>query len=681
LRKWWFKLNVFVLVLLSIQMSAQTSVDSLKHLLSTQSIKDRIPNLITLSQQNVYLDSKQAKLYAEEALFLAKQIGDEKSQASAYYYLGFSKYRLGDYSAGLSDLFKTMEINTRIKDYTSLAITRNLIAIINFYIGRYEISTKLYSQNLVYYKSVNNMKYYCKMLINLATVFSQKGNYDKALENLHEAEEYAKKNASEDAYFVGYIICNIGEAYFGKKEYNLALKNYFESLEYLKKINLVDGIANLQMDIGLAYLEMKNFGQAINYFNLARKNYIDIKYIKGVMDVNENIIRYYKAVEQPNKALEEAQSLETMCIDCKDTVMLAKCYNYFAEIYDAKHDYAVSSKYYKKYFALKNIIEENEDKQNVVALQLLTDAEETDMENVTLKHDNELQKERLKNSRLIFISVIVGLVLLSVFLFVLYKEEKNIRKYAALLEKKNEEINIQNNKLEEVIQAKDKFFSIIAHDLRSPFTGLLGLTEVINENVDELTSAELSTVIEQLHLNVKNLFDLLKNLLDWAQMQQDNIQCNRIEIGLLKIVESNMNLIASLANQKEITINCNIPANQTVLADEAMLNSILSNLLSNSIKFTRHGGMVTVSSKTIDANLLEVSIADTGIGMSESMVNKLFKISEKVGRYGTEGEKSTGLGLILCKELVEKNGGTIRVESQENVGSTFYFTLSLAETK
>ena len=244
----------------------------------------------------------------------------------------------------------------------------------------------------------------------------------------------------------------------------------------------------------------------------------------------------------------------------------------------------------------------------------------------------------------------------------------------------NEKLQLSEKSLTELNANKDKFFSIIAHDLRSPFTGLLGFTELLIGNINEFTTEELSETINQFHSNLTNLFTLLKNLLEWAQVQQNNISFNPAEINLSQKINFSINLISSLADKKEIKVLTNIPNNHVVIADEPMLNSILSNLLSNAIKFTKHGGTITVTSKTINNNLLEVSITDNGIGMSQTLVNNLFKINEKVGRTGTEGEQSTGIGLILCKELVEKNGGAIKVISQENIGSTFIFSLPSKST-
>ncbi|MEI7811511.1 MAG: PAS domain S-box protein [Ignavibacteria bacterium] len=249
-------------------------------------------------------------------------------------------------------------------------------------------------------------------------------------------------------------------------------------------------------------------------------------------------------------------------------------------------------------------------------------------------------------------------------------EENLIQEHALV-----EEVTKTKEKLEKINAEKDKFFSIIAHDLRSPFQGLLVITKSMAENINSFSQTELSNVAREMYITSKNVFTLLNNLLEWARMQQGMISFNPKEILLSDIVSENINLIIKRGEQKEIEIINEAARNQTVNADEAMLNTILRNLLSNAVKFTKQGGKVSINSKVTENNMVEISVTDSGIGMPEALAQKLFKVAEKVGRKGTNGESSTGLGLLLCKEFTEKHGGKIWVKSENGKGSTFYFTL------
>lgn len=240
------------------------------------------------------------------------------------------------------------------------------------------------------------------------------------------------------------------------------------------------------------------------------------------------------------------------------------------------------------------------------------------------------------------------------------------------------DLTLIKDKLEKINSEKDKFFSIIAHDLKSPFQGFIGLTELISEDFNNFNIAELSELTKDMHDNATNLFKLLENLLLWARMQQGSVGFSPVEINLSDIVWQNIRLIEKRGEQKEVNIISQVTPDKKLTADEEMLNTILRNLLSNALKFTKRGGKIVVDAKRQENNMMEISVADTGIGMTEELSSRIFSINEKVGREGTEGEKSTGLGLLLCKEFVEKHGGRIWVESEADKGSTFYFTLPVA---
>ena len=240
-----------------------------------------------------------------------------------------------------------------------------------------------------------------------------------------------------------------------------------------------------------------------------------------------------------------------------------------------------------------------------------------------------------------------------------------------------DELTTAKGNLERLNLEKDKFFSIIAHDLRSPFQGFIGLTEIFSEDIDILDKDELSTLSKEMNNNAQNLNKLLENLLLWSRMQQGSINFSPEEINLEEVVNNNIEIQMTKGEQKDIRFNTKIGANEIVFADKEMLNSILRNLLSNALKFTNRGGNIIISTKKADNNMVEISIIDSGIGMDADLIAKLFQLDKKVGRLGTEGELSSGLGLLLCREFVEKHGGKIWVESEVGKGSKFSFVLPI----
>jgi signal transduction histidine kinase len=230
-------------------------------------------------------------------------------------------------------------------------------------------------------------------------------------------------------------------------------------------------------------------------------------------------------------------------------------------------------------------------------------------------------------------------------------------------------------KLQKINAEKDKFFSIIAHDLRSPLQPLLGYTHMMVEELPTLTPDQT----QRMALNMRNaaakLFSLLENLLEWSRLQRGLTSFKPEPFILMPIIAQSMYPVMDSANVKEIEIIYAIPADLEVFADDYMLSSIIRNLTSNAVKFTHKGGKVTIAAKSVNSHSVKISVKDTGIGMSPEIVNDLFRLDVQSNRRGTDNEPSVGLGLIICQDFIEKHGGKIWVESEVGKGSVFYFTL------
>lgn len=253
--------------------------------------------------------------------------------------------------------------------------------------------------------------------------------------------------------------------------------------------------------------------------------------------------------------------------------------------------------------------------------------------------------------------------------------EQKVKEQTYELNQKNEELQITNKELQTTNSEKDKFFSIISHDVRGPLSTFLGLTELMAEGLQTYPLNEIQHMAESMKTTASNLLELLGNLLEWARMQRGLIVYNPESIILNNIWMESMEVIHQSARNKSIVIKVEIPEAMTVIADKNMLGSIIRNLTSNAVKFTKEGGKVTIKAKKTETNWIEISVKDTGIGMKEEMVENLFKIDRNSSRPGTAGEPSTGLGLLLCKDFVEKQDGRIWAESKIGKGSIFYFTL------
>jgi PAS domain S-box-containing protein len=237
------------------------------------------------------------------------------------------------------------------------------------------------------------------------------------------------------------------------------------------------------------------------------------------------------------------------------------------------------------------------------------------------------------------------------------------------------EILQKNADLQKLNAEKDKFFSIISHDLRSPFQALLGYYPLTMERIKTYPLEKVQLLLFDMRTSAEKLFDLLENLLEWSKMQRGLTSFHPSAIRLQEVIAEIVKIIRNSADKKMIEISCDIPEHLAVNADKRMFDSIINNLVFNAVKFTHKQGQVTISAMAMPDNLVEISIKDKGIGMNKEMIDSLFRLDADVSHKGTEGEPSSGIGLFICKDFVEKHGGKIWAESEEGKGSTFRFTL------
>ena len=274
-------------------------------------------------------------------------------------------------------------------------------------------------------------------------------------------------------------------------------------------------------------------------------------------------------------------------------------------------------------------------------------------------------KRIARNIGIVFLMATILLLIVFIWVWLLRKQIK----------KKTKHINSKNQELQKLNAEKDKFLSIIAHDLRSPFSSIIGFSNLL---VEKANSSNIEDVVKysKIIMNSSNrAMDLLANLMEWSLSQTDRINFNPEYFSIDELIDSTVHLFSDIATQKSIRIEKELISAKVVYADMEMIRTILRNLISNAIKYTPSGGCIKVQSK-LKENKTEISVQDTGVGISESAIKQLFRIDANFSSPGTQNEQGTGLGLILCKEFIDKHNESIWVESEPDKGSVFYFTLS-----
>ncbi len=250
----------------------------------------------------------------------------------------------------------------------------------------------------------------------------------------------------------------------------------------------------------------------------------------------------------------------------------------------------------------------------------------------------------------------------------------NLRREMAEREQAEEMIRQVNQQLRISNEDKDRLFSIIAHDLKSPLSGLMTSAQLLSEDIKHFSERDIVQLAAALHSSTSNMMALLEDLMQWARMGQGNLEFTRESSGMRELADISLKSAQGVADLKGIAITSDIPRDMKVMADRPMIKTVIRNLLFNAVKFTPRGGEILVTARQ-EGDVIQMAVKDNGVGMNKERLSSLFAISKDKLRLGTEGEKGTGLGLVICKQFIEKHGGRIWVESEQGRGTTVFFTL------
>lgn len=619
-------------VLNEIQEQYSQSVDSLKESLK-KTTKDttRINILNRIASSYFYTKPKEGIPYGEAALKLATKIHWKKGIALANKNLGVCQWVLTDYPKAMNYFYKSLSNYEDLKDQNGISETYN----------------------------------------NLGLVYIETKEYDQAFKYFNKAFEINKKTGNKISMV--YNLNNIAAAYYNLKKLDKALEYYTKSKELNLSMHDPNGLGYSYSKIGKIYSDQKNYSKGLDYFKKALNSFDkDQTYNIGNTYLEMGISHYKMALENPNNKkqllIQSVQYLNEAIDLFSETGILDRLSISYFELYKTKKEqgiYAEALTYFEKHNTLKDSLFSN---QNQNKLNNIQSKREIDLRDKQI----EIQKLKIKNdTRKVYLLAIItiSITLLLILFFWLYISKRNTNQ---LLLDKNKEISNINKQ-------KDKFFSIIAHDLRGPFNGFLGLTELLAEDIDEMEKEEIQFAAVNMRSSAKNLNRLLNDLLEWSRMEQGLISFVPQEINLAEVIKECSSTLQEAANKKQIAVEISIDQNLKIFADHHILQSVIRNILSNALKFTPRNGSVKIEAHA-DSKNTYVSIADNGIGMDAKMVKNIFQLDVKTNRTGTDDEPSTGLGLILCKEFVEKHNGKIWIESKVNKGSIFHFNFPHAIT-
>ncbi len=678
----------------------------------------------SLSGSRIYIDSLLKIVQQNPERFIAPvdslieklSLSKEKNLsdiAYAYYLKGNINNHLENKNAiALSCYDTVLNIAEKIKDTVLFFKGYEGVATVYSNKGLFDSSEYYYGLAHKFVKSKGDSAAMYSMLLNWAILKAKQGKLDTAIRMMFKSADYYEKVNKPDVLLFVY---NSLAATFQKSElFDQALKYYYMALHYDSIADNVDFTAQILGNIGYLYTAINKLDSALIYLNMSREMLDQEKERVSYYYVILNLANVYFAKKDYSKALQMFLDLNTSDIikgnsllKTATTVNIGACY-IFLNKYDSARlfldkglELTLKYKfpefrmhaYYNMYqldSAMGNWVSAVENLKKSVSLNdsLVNSKTIKEIENSRiaseLKHEKELnnllKKENLLTKELIKRKNIVLLVETILFVLVLliiiqtYLSKKKIKRLHKELKSKNKMLSEQKLMLEKQNELKNKFFSIISHDMISPFNTILGLSEILKYDFDKIPDDEKKMMIDSLYSVSQNTFTLLNNLLEWSRIQMNKIEPYFHKVDISDVCKKSCELYSPVAKQKEITITCDISGNLTSNTDDIIVNNIINNLLNNAVKFTFRGGKVTLKARREGDNV-KICVSDNGVGIPEEKLNLLFKVGSNMVEPGTDNEKGTGLGLLLCYDYVKLLGGNITVESRRGKGTTFCFTI------
>ena len=541
--------------------------------------------------------------------------------------------------------------------------------------GSYATSTNLLLEQLKQQEQQNNLHKQARCLTDLGEVCRAAQQLDEGVAYVHRALKLIGDNKPSRPY--AFAQNRLAALYYEQEKFELCRVYADSSLQMAKQIGYERLIPNSLDILGATLKAQKNYAESIELYHfILNCHKVDLQNDADKTNVYLNLARTFNLAQQYDSALYYTRIAHDLAHVHNVPVYVENTLVLFAQIYFDKGDYKNAYIYLDSTVHVRNgLFNENKNQQiSDLNKKYETEKKEQQIEKQQLIIENKLHKNQL-------LTAIVSLMLILLIAIVLSR--LRMKRKNRLLFEKNEEIRKQRdelqffaNELESANKQKDKFFSIIAHDLRSPFNSLIGMSEILNKNLEDLSTEDIREIASSFHKTSDNTFNLLNNLLEWSRTQTNRVEFNPEKLAINKVIQDVVEFNRPGAEAKSIKITFNPVCDEMAMADINMLNTIMRNLITNAIKFTHHG-QIRISCQKQELSLL-ISVEDSGIGIPKEKISQLFSLEDNYSTEGTHGETGTGLGLLLCHEFVKKHNGELSVESEEGKGSIFSFTLPMA---
>ena len=668
-------LLLFIGLIITINTFSQNQVDSL--LRECEKTNDIQKTKIYLQLSRITIkDSALSNYYNKKAFQLAIANNQLPEQAKSVYYSAKIHFTARDFTDAIRLYEKALPMFRLVKDTMMMTTCYSYIGISNFNMSKSKESIVSYIEGLKLSK--NDPDYSAELMANIGLVHD-------AMDNTNEAIVYYRKalrinQSIKDSGSMAIDYDYLGGAYDRLKMPDSSVVNFHKALYLFKKTRNANRYAVSLSNIANVYPNYPDsLDKAINYFNMAWKKFQEIGWLYYEVDIRQGIAnvlskqgKFDEAITDYNKSLHLAQKYK------RELFIRKVIYLGLSETYQKKGDYKHALDNHILYSQYIDSIGEKQKFEQIANLEKQYETEKKERRILQLQTNQELTDIQLrKNKQLKLLGFVAALLLLLIIFFISKKYLDKI-KLNQLLEEKNRQIEQSEQELSQLNAAKNKFFSIIAHDLKNPIHTLMGYSYLLSKSYDKYSEVERRKFSVDIYQSTNNIFRLLENLLEWSKSQTGRLNFKPIETEFCRILENSISVLSPMAALKKIqmTFVCNVDLK--VFADPFMIETVLRNLINNAIKFTPKNGSIHITVERIENEVL-IIVRDSGVGISEEDLQNLFHIDSKVKRKGTNNEDGSGIGLILCNEFIIKNNGKFWAASKPGQGSSFSFTIPAYE--
>ncbi len=598
--------------------------------------------------------------------------------------------------------------------------------------GEVDSALMLFNESLRIDLKRDNLDGAAKTSNDLASLYTKQGQYELALRYLHDAVDHFERVGDDFKLTRAYN--SMGIIYNSLNQADNAFKAYYQAVETAISPRDIDHIVTVYNNLFSSYLNQPNqFEKALQYAEKALEIAEERDDKNLLMVLNSNLSLYHNKVGNTSKslhysrlALAFAQLPEIRVYDLagvyshagaiyhnlnmpdsarifsmkalelskvtKSTSLQISNHANLARIDSLQGDYFSALANFQKAKQLQDSTWRLENQNRIAELQIIYQTDKKEAENAALRESNLLKERVIKNQRLLMVYGAAAFLFFILFVFNLIRSKRKLRQVNSELRlmnaeiiAKQEEINrynqeliVQKKELEDLNRTKDKFFSVIAHDLRGPFSGLINLLDLVLNEFDNMTEEEKKAMLATIYRSSENTYNLIVNLLEWSQAQRGTLKCVPMQSNIKSIVQDALAALSTRIDAKQHTVAVHISDTLSCFCDPDLTKSIFINLINNAIKFTPRNGLIEIYSESSNG-VFTLNVRDNGVGIENEMTDSLFELGAENNRKGTEGELGTGLGLVMVKEFVEMQKGSLNVKSTVGEGTTFSFTLPTAE--